>query len=378
MYDSPVFRASLRFVHRRLTSRTLLLLDEGMAPGPKDVVLRAARHFKPFLRNQLDVKSPPMSALTLYWLAFRSRSILVTGKYRDSAIASLPWCGKIDPSLDRDVAWEWHHAINRTEQLPANRHARAYASFQELMDRLKRRTNLKRCYIFGTGPSLATAEQRRFDDGFLIVCNTIVRDRELVRRIKPDIIVAADALNHFSDTGHATAFREDLKARMRETGMTLCYPEMFETYVRREFAEFNDRCIPLPGGGPPDLTRDLTQDFRLPELGNVLGLIMMPIACSLAKDIRLLGFDGRKEGDKLFWSNSAKHTYPELLTQMSLDYPAFYEKHVPVANPNVYMKVTQGDSLDAAMTSAEKAGWTFTLLAPSTSPALSKRPLEPS
>jgi hypothetical protein len=40
-----------------------------------------------------------------------------------------------------------------------------------------------------------------------------------------------------------------------------------------------------------------------------------------------------------------------------------------------YVTAVHGDALDDAMTKAEAAGWTFTLLSPSTSPALARRPV---
>jgi hypothetical protein len=309
-------------------------------------------------------------------MACRSRSVLLTGKYRSLGFpfSVLPWCHRVDPSMDADAAWNWHIALSRTAPSPQKHRDAAYRAFHSLMARLKGR-RLNRVYVFGTGPSLATAERLDVNDGYRIVCNSIVRDADLVKRLRPDIIVAADALNHFSDTEHAAAFRSDLKARMRETDMTFCYPELFEAYVRQEFSEFGERCIPFPSGGPADLTRDLLQDFRLPSMGNVLGLILLPLACNLAKEVMLLGFDGRKPGDKLFWSHSERHSYPSLIERMSQEYPAFYGKHVPVSNPQAYVGAVLGDTLDLAMSAAEQSGWKFLMMAASTSPALAKRPV---
>jgi hypothetical protein len=352
-----------------------VLIDPDMTADEKNTVLRAATHYSGFFRNSLSLSSET-SPVRLAWKAFRSRSVLVTGKYRENACLSrLPWSERIDPRFDAHAAWSWHTALARSVRRPGGQRKAAQQAFCSLIERLRAR-HLQRVYVFGTGPSLAQADVRDFHDGYRIVCNTIVRDGALMKHIKPDIIVAADALYHFSDTEHAKAFRTDLKARMSESDLTFCYPDAFEAFVRQEFREFGERCIAISGGGPPDLTRDLCNDFRLPSLGNVLGLILLPLACNLAKEVRLLGFDGRKPGDKLFWSNSERHSYPTLVEQMSREYPAFYDTHVPKNNPLAYVRNVQGDKLDAAMTAAEKSGWRFVMLAPSTSPALEKRPLE--
>ena len=117
----------------------------------------------------------------------------------------------------------------------------------------------------------------------------------------------------------------------------------------------------------------MTSDFALPNTGNVLGLLLLPIACQLSKDIYLLGFDGRRASDKHFWTNSGRHSYPELIDEMRVEYPAFYDHFVPTENPLSYVTSVHGDALDSAMTKAEERGWSFCLLSPSTSPALARR-----
>ena len=69
-----LIRATLRSIHRLITRRTLVLLDEAMPKETRDVVLRSAAHFKPFFPEGIEVESPDASALGLKWRAFRSRS----------------------------------------------------------------------------------------------------------------------------------------------------------------------------------------------------------------------------------------------------------------------------------------------------------------
>jgi len=366
-----------RWTHRHLTEGTVVLLDPDSGAEQKQAVLRAATYYRRFFRGEIAVQSDNPSFFKLLWMACRFRSVLTTGKYREPGfpINWLPWFHRIDPGIDAQAAWDWHIALSRTVKLPRDHRDTAYRAFQSLIERLRAR-RVERSYVFGTGPSLASADRRDFGDGYRIVCNTIVRDAGLMNQLKPDIIVAADALYHFSDTAHACAFREDLKARMRELDVTFCYPALFEAYVRQEFSEFGERCIPIPTGGSADLTRDLLKDFRLPDMGNILGLMLLPLACNLAKEVMLLGFDGRKPNDSLFWSNSERHSYPSLVEQLSREYPAFYEKYVPRSSPMAYVQTFHGDTLDLALSTAEQAGWRFVMMAPSTSPALAKRPLE--
>jgi hypothetical protein len=232
---------------------------------------------------------------------------------------------------------------------------------------------LSKCYIFGIGPSLEKATLIDFTDGYRIVCNTICKDRDLFLKLRPHILVAGDAQYNFSDTRHAQAFLADVELRMEELSFAFCYPALFDAFVRKRLAKFKERLVPIPIGRQLDLTVDMMRNFALPNTGNVLGLLLLPIACQLARDVWMLGFDGRKPTDKLFWANSPKQSYSELVEEMSLEYPAFYDHFAPRDKPTSYVESVHGDALDEAMTSAEKNGWSFTLLSPSTSPALAKR-----
>lgn len=146
-----------------------------------------------------------------------------------------------------------------------------------------RQQGLERAYVFGTGPSLALAAERDWSDGYRIVCNTIVRDPDLWKHINPHFIVAADALYHFSYTKYARTFREDLAQRLAETSTFFVYPAHFHQIVVREFGEYHDRLIPIPNDVRSKIYLNLTQEFSLPRLGNVLPWLLLPLACTLSK-----------------------------------------------------------------------------------------------
>ncbi len=234
----------------------------------------------------------------------------------------------VDPLRDAAAMWSWHNMIEAISPTPPSRRDESRERFTRLVRDLAR-LGLRKSYVFGTGPSLAKAETLDFSDGYRIVCNTICKDRGLFARLKPHILVAGDAQYHFSDTRHAQAFLHDVEERMEEVDFVFCYPASFDAFVRRRFAKVEERLIPIPVGSRFDLTTDMTRQFSLPRTGNVLGLLLLPIACQLSKDVWLLGFDGRRPSDKYFWANSAKHSYPALIEEMSLEYPAFYSHFVP-------------------------------------------------
>src|SRR5213076_14180 len=62
---------------------------------------------------------------------------------------------------------------------------------------------LDRAYVFGTGPSLARATEFDFSHGVRIVCNSIVRNPELLAHIRPHFIAASDFVFHFGPSRYA-------------------------------------------------------------------------------------------------------------------------------------------------------------------------------
>lgn len=242
------------------------------------------------------------------------------------------------------------------------------------VERLKR-LGLKRSYIFGTGNSLEFARERDFSDGYRIVCNTIVRDPDLWRHLDPHIIVAGDAIYHFGFTDFARAFRSDLKDRLRESkGKVLfVYPELYDEIAQRELSEFRDVLVPVPFGAHTNIVVDLASDFRIPALGNVLNNLLLPVGATLSRSIWLWGFDGRAPTDTLFWSNSIKHSYPELMPHLIAAHPAFYETLVPKNQESNYVKSVHGDALDERMSFAERCGYEFVMMHKTWTVTLQKR-----
>ncbi len=232
----------------------------------------------------------------------------------------------------------------------------------------------ERCTVFGTGPSLERARGRDWQDGARVVCNTIVRDAELWHHIQPHIVAAGDAIYHFGFTEFARAFRKDLHARLGESPDVLfVYPDYFDFIVRREFGAYANRLVPIPNGTQTRVHDDLAVNFSLPPLGNVLNKLLLPLGCNLSKHVGLWGFDGRAPKDQLFWSNSQKQSYTELMPTLQAAHPAFFDHFVPRENPEKYVQSVHGDVLEYLLSQAEQDGWTFTMLHHTWTPTLAKR-----
>ena len=267
--------------------------------------------------------------------------------------------------------WAWIEAAAYAEQSTIN----TTESQQRLVSGISRiqERKLSKCYVFGTGPSLSLAAERDWSDGYRIVCNTIVRDPSLWAHIDPDIIVAGDGIYHFGFTAFARAFQKDLRNRLENSRALFLYPEQFDVIVRRDLGHLADRLVPVPIGSHVTMHTSFANTFALPALGNVLNLLLLPVGCNLSKHVGLWGFDGRAPVDQLFWANSVKQSYTELLPTLQAAHPAFFDHNVPKEDPEKYLRAVHGDVLEHALTEAESAGWTFEMLHPTWTETLRKR-----
>ncbi len=277
----------------------------------------------------------------------------------------------VDPRRNPQDGWAWCR-FSKVGVPPSPGAKSARERLRTRIEQLQA-IGLLKCYIFGTGASLAQSIDLDWSDGYRIVCNTIVRDEKLWRHIDPHFIVAGDAIYHFGFTEFARTFRADLANRLRETDTFFVYPDLFNEIVAREFSEFGSRLIPIPTGRHFDIQVDLTRRFSLPALGNVLNVLLLPLACTLSNNVNLWGFDGRAPDDKLFWSNSTQHSYPELMNSLQAAHPAFFAHYLPADKPDAYVKLVHGDQLDYALCRAEAQGWQFNMMHRSWTPTLQKR-----
>jgi hypothetical protein len=307
-------------------------------------------------------------------VALSSRAVLTSGEHNAAFRRFSYYRGgvfDVDQVRNHLAAWAWCYLA----EYCTGDDAGVRASRQRLCAHIEslRAQHLGKVYVFGTGPSLSQAARMDWSDGYRIVCNTIVRDAQLWQTLDPHFIVAGDALYHFSYTKFARAFRKDLAARLSETNTYFVYPALFNSIVIREMHEYADRLIPVPDGTHVKINADLRQEFSLPNLDNVLPYLLLPLGCTLSRKVFLWGFDGRGPTDQLFWTNSAGHTYSELLSELRAHFPAFFDHFVPANDPSQYVEDVHGDVLERCLQAAENEGWCFEMMHRSWTPTLDNR-----
>lgn len=356
----------LRIYRARLPSRIFLsesISDTGVIPLKKKIE---------FYFSGVDVKVEKIPVNSLKPLIYHGPVLLHGPKANE-----IPWWHRL-LRLDFDVdekscameAWHWFDARIYLEGRPDR--ITAKANYDLWKSELP--ADLDKVYLFGTGPSLANAMSRDWSDGIRIVCNTIVRDPELWHHIKPNAITAGDALYHFGYTDFACAFRRDLLKRLRESPeVVFIYPEYFHSRVVADLDIDARRLVPIETGQETAVHECVSKRFELPALGNVLNKLLLPVGCDVSRNVKLWGFDGRAPDAKLFWANSAKHAYPELMDTLQAAHPAFFDHFVPKADPEQYVRSVHGDVLEYCLSEAERAGFNIEMLHATYTPTLERR-----
>ncbi|WP_296815453.1 hypothetical protein, partial [Brevundimonas sp.] len=199
--------------------------------------------------------------------------------------------------------------------------------------------------LFGTGPSLSEVKNYRLS-GDNIVCNSLIKNDDLMDYIQPSAMAAADPIFHAGVSRYAGAFRRNLVTALRERDITLFVPMRDYVLYRKALpAELFDRVIGVPFAPGKVNYLDLKKDFCVAPHGNVLTLLLLPIAGSLYEEIRIAGCDGKREGeDAYFWSHHAASQYVDEMEGIQRAHPGFFN----ISYGDYYKKhlETLGDMLD--------------------------------
>jgi hypothetical protein len=205
----------------------------------------------------------------------------------------------------------------------------------------QRFSGAKKAFVFGTGPSINKAKGFSYNDGIRIICNSVVKNEELLKRIQPHFLVFTDSVFHFGVSKYSGDFAKDLLKAVKKYNTICITNQVGYAMMRLHFPELIPFLIAVPAKrfGPPNLLtpeKFLTRDYT-----NVLTRFMFPLAAGLSKNVVLLGFDGRNPQETYFWKHNPTTQYSENLDSTKLSHPAFfrdisydnyYEKHCKALN----------------------------------------------
>jgi hypothetical protein len=306
------------------------------------------------------------------WLYFKrliqADYILVWDETRLHSNLLMRLFGAKTKNIDRHKSiwdgWIWASLGNEVSLKNPVQIVEAQNQFNEYISSLPKYT---KSYVFGTGPSLDQAYQFDFSDGYRIVCNTVVKNKNLLKHISPHFIVAADAIYHFGNNRHAYQFRCDLEKALDLTQSFFLTPDFFLYLLKNYHPRIYRKTIPIR----TDLKGvflDMKNILAYSTMPNILNGLLLPLGSSLADEIILLGFDGRAPNDKLFWQNSGANSYEDLKPTIMAAHPGFFKGR----DYKEYAR-SQSDSAEKIMTLGEQMGKKYYCLNQTFIPAMQKR-----
>ncbi len=230
----------------------------------------------------------------------------------------------------------------------------------------------EKVYIFGTGPSLdeASRDTNTFDDSITIACNSMVKNQELLKKLKPRLFVASDPIFHAGCSAYAEEFRKNLFISMDT------FPESILVVPFRDFvlyrqnlpAKFYKRIVGIPFEHLENTNFDITETFKVKSTGNVMTNLLIPLATTMAKEVYMMGYDGRKiEDNQYYWDHNKKAQFNEQMESIQVAHPSFFT----VDYDDYYFE--HCETLEKIFTSGEEKGYAFINQAHSYIPALVKR-----
>lgn len=196
------------------------------------------------------------------------------------------------------------------------------------LERLVERTDKDHgALVLGTGPSVTEIYERSCEASSVIVCNSIVKNRELLQHLDPDAICFADPVFHFGPSRYAARFRSDLLGVLEEYDAFAVTRRKGARLLLRHHPELEDRIIGLvPGStswkvpGPESL--------QVRSTANIMTLFMLPLAASLSSKILVGGCDGREQDESYFWKHEASVQYEGLMNTVVETHPSFFRDRI--------------------------------------------------
>lgn len=237
-------------------------------------------------------------------------------------------------------------------------------NFLEMFNQLSE----KKSYVFGTGPSIKQALEYDFSDGIRIICNSMVKDDEMLEHIQPQVLIFLDSVFHFGVSKYSGEFAKDVLKVVRKYHPYIITNQVGAALMQSQYPKLREKIIAVPAlrfGSPVRLT---PETFYTRDYPNVLTRYLLPLASGLSNEVDLLGFDGRAPAETYFWKHNSSTQYGDKMDSTQLSHPAFfrdinydgyYEKHCKVLH-NMIKKF-------------EKEGVSVHTLTQSFVPALSKR-----
>lgn len=242
-------------------------------------------------------------------------------------------------------------------------------SSKEKMERFAADTKkYEQGFVIATGPSSVNYHKFNFDDSFTVVCNSVILDQSLMDEVQPQVLVFADPIFHFGPSEYAGQFRKALLRASKIHNFTICIPFKYYPLFIAAMPELEPRTIGIPFAKERGWNFDVASEFEVKTTANILTFLMLPIATTFARQVGIIGCDGRPlEDDSYFWNHNKQVQINDKMENIKSIHPGFFN----IDYQDYYLGHCQ--TLSEQLTQADQTGYSIKSLTFSHIPALKDR-----
>lgn len=225
----------------------------------------------------------------------------------------------------------------------------------------------RRSFVLATGPSIGKV----FDigpspDDLVIACNSLVRNSRVLAYARPALLAFADPVFHFGRSAYARQFRQHVLGYVSRNDCFCVVPPGRALLLALHFPALVPKMIVMPIGRR--LNFPVPGNMAVQAKDNIMTLYMLPIASALAKEVYVLGADGRAVTDSYFWQHDPESQYGELYASALDAHPSFFRDR----DYGAYFR-RHCATMEALVRHGERRGIRYCSLSRSTVPALQAR-----
>jgi len=229
----------------------------------------------------------------------------------------------------------------------------------------------KKSIVFCTGPSIEQVYDLDVDysDHLTVVCNSMVKNHDMLDRIQPDVLVFADPVFHFGCSEYARTFRQEMVETVNTFDPQVIIPLERMPLLQAHHPELEPSLIGMPVRSSDEPFQFPTANqFYVRSTNNILTRLMLPVASRFTDQIYFIGSDGRDPDASYFWEHNPEVQFEGLKKTAFETHPSFFRDRDYAAYYRTHCRV-----LEELLEYGEQQGKTYRTLTPSRIPALQKR-----
>jgi len=220
----------------------------------------------------------------------------------------------------------------------------------EVLNNMKHRASAyKRANIFCTGPSIEEIYGRDLSDDFNVICNSMVKDKALLRDIKPQLLTYGDICFYMSPNEYGRVFYQDVLEGFRKYNYFIAVHYFEIPLLCKHFPELKGNLLGIVGESC-EANIPSEEKFFVRGANNIFTMFMLPLAMALCDEIGVAGCTGRNPDETYFWKHNGRSQYLELMQSVFDMYPSFfrdqdYEDYYDVHCQTVKLLIEYGEKV---------------------------------